>query len=175
MAITGQVPTTVIGTDAFQETPIVEICRAVTKHHYLVTDANDIPGSSRKRSISPRPDGGSGARRRAEERAVDRPRGGADFDPPMQLPGYHPEVRPAASEPDPSDSRGDSRSQEAGVLRRRRRGQSDASAEYTKFAKKVNIPVAMTVMGLGGFPGDDPQSLHMLGMHGNRLLELRGR
>ena len=38
LAITGQVPTHVIGTDAFQETPIVEVCRGITKHHYLVTD-----------------------------------------------------------------------------------------------------------------------------------------
>src|SRR5436190_14117940 len=43
VAITGQVGTTVIGTDAFQETPIVETCRAVTKHHYLATRTEDIP------------------------------------------------------------------------------------------------------------------------------------
>src|SRR3954454_24738407 len=43
LAITGQVGTAVIGTDAFQETPIVEVCRAVTKHHYLVTRTEDIP------------------------------------------------------------------------------------------------------------------------------------
>src|SRR5437773_10061605 len=43
IAITGQVGTSVIGTDAFQETPIVETCRAVTKHHYLVTRTEDIP------------------------------------------------------------------------------------------------------------------------------------
>jgi len=42
IAITGQVPTRVIGTDAFQETPIVEVCRGITKHHYLVTDVNDV-------------------------------------------------------------------------------------------------------------------------------------
>ena len=42
LAITGQVPTAVIGMDAFQETPIVEVCRGITKHHYLVTDVNDI-------------------------------------------------------------------------------------------------------------------------------------
>src|SRR3981081_2929533 len=42
VAITGQVPTHVIGTDAFQETPMVEVCRAITKHHYLVQDARDI-------------------------------------------------------------------------------------------------------------------------------------
>ena len=42
VAITGQVPTHVIGTDAFQETPMVEVCRAITKHHYLVQNARDI-------------------------------------------------------------------------------------------------------------------------------------
>src|SRR5215467_14953938 len=42
IAITGQVGTHVIGTDAFQETPIVEVCRGITKHHYLVTDVNDV-------------------------------------------------------------------------------------------------------------------------------------
>ena len=42
IAITGQVKTAVIGSDAFQETPIVEVCRGITKHHYLVTDVNDL-------------------------------------------------------------------------------------------------------------------------------------
>src|SRR6266576_6246472 len=42
VAITGQVTTPVIGTDAFQETPIIEVCRAITKHHYLVTRAEDL-------------------------------------------------------------------------------------------------------------------------------------
>src|SRR5438270_2385758 len=43
VAITGQVSTPVIGSDAFQETPIVEVCRPITKHHYLVTRAEDLP------------------------------------------------------------------------------------------------------------------------------------
>src|SRR5437763_14381475 len=43
IAITGQVSTPVIGTDAFQETPIIEICRGITKHHYLVTRIEDLP------------------------------------------------------------------------------------------------------------------------------------
>jgi acetolactate synthase I/II/III large subunit len=42
VCLTGQVPTTVMGTDAFQETPIVEVCRGITKHHYLVTDVADL-------------------------------------------------------------------------------------------------------------------------------------
>ncbi|GFH17084.1 acetohydroxyacid synthase 6, partial [Haematococcus lacustris] len=43
VAITGQVPRRFIGTDAFQETPIVEVTRAITKHNYLVMDINDLP------------------------------------------------------------------------------------------------------------------------------------
>src|SRR4051794_2809869 len=42
VAITGQVKSDVIGTDAFQETPIIEVCRAITKHHYLVTRVEDL-------------------------------------------------------------------------------------------------------------------------------------
>ena len=42
IAITAQVPTPVIGSDAFQETPMVEVCRGITKHHYLVTDVKDL-------------------------------------------------------------------------------------------------------------------------------------
>jgi len=43
LCITGQVPTQVIGSDAFQETPMVEVCRGITKHHYLVTKVSDLP------------------------------------------------------------------------------------------------------------------------------------
>ncbi len=167
VAITGQVPTTVIGTDAFQETPIVEICRAVTKHHYLVTDAKDIPRVI-KEAFHIAKTGRPGPV------LVDMPKNvqltvfaeEPDYDPPMELPGYHPEVR----RPHPNQIR-----QILAAIREAKKPvfyigggvvQSDASAEFTKFAKKVGIPVAMTVMGLGGFPGDDPQSLHMLGMHG---------
>ncbi len=57
IAITGQVKTAVIGSDAFQETPIVEVCRGITKHHYLVTDVKDLAAWSARRFISPAPAG----------------------------------------------------------------------------------------------------------------------
>ena len=57
VAITGQVQTSVIGTDAFQETPIVEVCRGITKHHYLVTDAKDIPRIMKEAFLFPPPGG----------------------------------------------------------------------------------------------------------------------
>ncbi len=167
VAITGQVPTTVIGTDAFQETPIVEICRAVTKHHYLVTDAKDIARVVKEAFYIARTG-------RPGPVLIDMPKNvqltvlpeEPDYDPPMDLPGYHPEVR----KPHPNQIR-----QILAAIRQSKKPvfyigggvvQSDASAELVKFAKKTKIPVAMTVMGLGAFPGDDAQSLHMLGMHG---------
>ncbi len=70
LAITGQVGTSVIGTDAFQETPIVEVCRSVTKHHYLVTDVNDIARVMRE-ALSHCDHGP--ARSRADRPAEERP------------------------------------------------------------------------------------------------------
>jgi len=92
--------------------------------------------------------------------------GEIDFDPPMHLPGYHPERRIVADE---------QINQVLAALRRSKKPilyvgggviNSGASEELTKFAKAANIPVTTTVMGLGAFPGDDPQCLDMLGMHG---------
>ena len=168
VAITGQVSTSVIGTDAFQETPIVEICRAVTKHHYLVTDIVDLPQVVKEAFYVAR----SG---RPGPVLVDIPKNvqlatldeAPDFDPPMNLPGYHPEVRSVQ----PEQIR-----QMVAAIRFAKRPiiyvgggciHSGASEELTKFALKAQIPVAMTLMGLGAFPGDHELSLDMLGMHGS--------
>ncbi|WP_437201491.1 biosynthetic-type acetolactate synthase large subunit [Planctomicrobium sp. SH664] len=179
IAVTGQVSQKVIGSDAFQETPIVEVCRAVTKHHYLITAADpDDPDSVQEalRSI-PRivkeayfvaKTGRPGPvlidfPKNIQLATTDQP---IDFDPPMYLPGYHPERRKVADE---------QIRQVIAAIRRSKRPilyvgggciTAHASEEVTKFAHASNIPVTMTAMGLGAFPGDDPQSLHMLGMHG---------
>src|SRR5947199_6163627 len=91
VAITGQVGTPVIGSDAFQETPIVEICRAVTKHHYLVMRTEDIPRVLKEAFHV----AGTG---RPGPVIVDVPKdvqnrevAVADWDPPMNLPGYRPD------------------------------------------------------------------------------------
>src|SRR5438270_561006 len=90
VAITGQVGTAVIGTDAFQETPIVETCRAVTKHHYLVQRTEDIVRTF-KEAFHLASTGRPGPV------IVDIPKDVqlrqvpvADWDPPMNLPGYRP-------------------------------------------------------------------------------------
>jgi acetolactate synthase-1/2/3 large subunit len=91
-----------------------------------------------------------------------------DYDAPMNIPGYRPESRkPAAPE---------QIAQVAAAIRRAKRPviyagggviAADAADELRELARKTGIPVTMTLMGLGAFPGDDPLSLDMLGMHGS--------
>ena len=99
-AITGQVPTAVIGSDAFQETPIVEVCRGITKHHYLVTDVNDVARVVKEAFViaTDRPPG-TGADRRAQGRAAAAIVCARLRDAPLDLPGYNiqrPSRRPKA-------------------------------------------------------------------------------
>src|SRR5438876_2800063 len=97
VAITGQVGTPVIGSDAFQETPIVEVCRAITKHHYLVTRTEDIPRVVKEAFYI----ANSG---RPGPVIVDVPKDVQtnvivpDYDPPMNLPGYNPNRRASRKE-----------------------------------------------------------------------------
>ncbi|MEZ6042612.1 MAG: biosynthetic-type acetolactate synthase large subunit [Planctomycetaceae bacterium] len=168
IAITGQVPQAVIGSDAFQETPIVEVCRAITKHHYMITDIRDVARIVKEAyhiASTGRP-GPVLIDFPKDVQLAEIPLSEVDFDPGFKLPGYHPEVRTAA----PEQIR-----QVIAAIRRSKRPvlyvgggciQSEASEELTKLALRTGIPVAMTVMGLGVFPGTHPQSLHMLGMHG---------
>ncbi|MEM1060841.1 MAG: biosynthetic-type acetolactate synthase large subunit [Planctomycetota bacterium] len=168
VAITGQVPTGVIGSDAFQETPMVEISRAITKHHYMVTRIEDVARVV-KEAYHVASTGRPGPV------LIDFPKDiqlevlstdDVDLDPPMKLPGY----RPVSNGPKPEQVK-----QILASVRRAKRPMlyvgggcvnGGASDELTKFAKATGIPVTMTVMGLGAFPGDDNQSVHMLGMHG---------
>jgi acetolactate synthase-1/2/3 large subunit len=166
IALTGQVGTSVIGTDAFQETPIVEVCRGITKHHYLVTDPGDIARVMREAfhiATTGRPG----------PVLVDLPKNiqvaqvVPDYDAPMNLPGYHPEAR----RPQPEQI-----AQVAAAIRRAKRPviyagggviAGNASDELRELVRKTGIPVTMTLMGLGAFPADHPLCLDMLGMHGS--------
>src|SRR4051794_24089876 len=165
LAITGQVGTSVIGTDAFQETPIVETCRAVTKHHYLVTKTEDIPRVV-KEAFHIATTGRPGPV------LIDLPKdvqlrqlAVQDWDPPMNLPGYRPyryasvdELRPVVdlirASKRPIIYAG------GGVIH------SGAADELRTFAEQTGIPVALTLHGLGGFPSEHFLCLQMLGMHG---------
>lgn len=166
LAITGQVKSAAIGSDAFQETPIVEVCRGITKHHYLVTDINDLARVMREAfhiAVSGRP----GPVLIDVPKDVQQAMTVADYDAPLDLPGYHVEDRRARPE---------QIAQVAAAIKRARRPviyagggvvAGEASAELRALVRKTGIPVTMTLMGLGCFPNDDLRSLDMLGMHGS--------
>jgi acetolactate synthase-1/2/3 large subunit len=165
LAITGQVGTPVIGTDAFQETPIVEVCRAVTKHHYLILRTEDIVRVF-KEAFHVASTGRPGPV------IVDVPKDVqtneivvSDWDPPMNLPGYRPDRR--ATRPELQKVLELVRKSErpiiysgGGII------SSDAAPHLKAFADRTGIPVAQTLLGLGGFPSEHFLCLQMLGMHG---------
>ncbi len=166
IAITGQVGTSVIGTDAFQETPIVEVCRSITKHHYLVTDAKDIARVMRE-AFHIATTGRQGPVLIDLPKNIQVSQVEPDYDAPLRLPGY----RPEAPQPRPEQI-----AQVAAAIKRSKRPviyagggviSGDASDELREFVRKTGIPVTMTLMGLGAFPADDPRCLDMLGMHGS--------
>lgn len=167
VAVTGQVPQSVIGSDAFQETPMIEVCRSITKHQYLVTDVRDVARIVKEAFYIARTG-------RPGPVLIDFPKDvqlatlsePPDFDPPMYLPGYHPEKYHVASQ---------QIKQIIAAIRRSKRPvlyvgggiiNGNAAEELRKFVERTRIPVATTVMGLGAIPGDHPLCLHMLGMHG---------
>jgi acetolactate synthase I/II/III large subunit len=165
VAITGQVPTHVIGTDAFQETPMVEVCRAITKHHYLVQNAKDIARVV-KEAFHIASTGRPGPvlidmPKDVQNTLVPNP----DYDVAMDLPGYRLPPPPSAEQ---------LRDVVAAIQASRRPiiycgggvVAADAHLELREFATKAGIPVAMTLQGLGAFPSDHYLSLGMLGMHG---------
>ena len=168
IAITGQVPQSVIGSDAFQETPMVEVSRAITKHHYMITRIEDVARIVKEAfyiANTGRP-GPILIDFPKDVQIAELRRDEVDYDPPFELPGYSPEIRTIAPE---------QIKQVLAAVKRARKPilyvgggciTSEASEELCKFALRTKIPVTNTVMGLGAFPGDHPQSLHMLGMHG---------
>ncbi len=166
IAITGQVGTRVIGSDAFQETPIVEVCRGITKHHYLVTDVNDIPRVV-KEAFHIATTGRPGPVLIDMPKDIQMSMTTPNYDVPMNLPGYRTEARQAKPE---------QIAQIAAAIKLAKRPViyagggviiSEASDELRKLIKKTGIPVALTVMGLGAYPNGEPLCLDMLGMHGS--------
>jgi acetolactate synthase-1/2/3 large subunit len=164
VVLTGQVPTHLIGNDAFQEVDIVGITRPCTKHNYLVKDVAELAAVLKEafrlsRSGRPGPV------------LVDIPKNvttaRTDFAPPPDAP---PRPYAPTAEPNPKQIRTVAR-----LLDEARRPLifagggvilSGASDELTRLARRTQTPVTTSLMGLGGFPGDDPLFLGMLGMHG---------
>ncbi len=164
IAITGQVGTPVLGSDAFQETPIIEVCRAITKHHYLVTRTEDLPRVF-KEAFHIANTGRPGPVIIDVPKDVQNHKIVPDYDPPMNLPGYKPYRRARKQELE----------QVLEMLRQSKKPiiyagggiiHSGAAPYLKTFAERCGIPVALTLHGLGGFPSEHPLCLQMLGMHG---------
>ncbi|MGD2278929.1 MAG: biosynthetic-type acetolactate synthase large subunit [Candidatus Omnitrophota bacterium] len=164
VAITGQVRCTLIGNDAFQEADMVGITRPITKHNYLVKDVKDLARTVKEafhiaRTGRPGPV--------VIDLPVDVQLHEAEFKYPrtVDIRGYKPTYKGHIGQIK-RIAKAIEKSKKpllyvgGGVII------SEASKELTKLARKINVPVTTTMMGLGAFPGDDPLSLGMLGMHG---------
>ncbi len=168
VVITGQVPTTAIGTDAFQECPITGVTMDITKHNWLITDAQDIPRAVAEAfhvATTGRPG----------PVLVDVPKdvSNAQMDwywpesvDDLDLPGYHP--------PSTGDRADIERA--AGLILGAARPviyagggilKAHASDALRDLAERTGIPVVTTLMARGAFPDSHPLCLGMPGMHGN--------
>jgi len=164
VVFTGQVPTHLIGNDAFQEADVVGITRPCTKHNYLVKDVADLSRIVKEAFYIARTG-------RPGPVLVDLPKDVMNATIKFQYPeavslqGYKPVYKGHAGQikklvdlvlksKQPVIYAG------GGVIH------SNASEELRKFAHLTRIPVTTTLMGLGAFSSDDPLSLGMLGMHG---------
>jgi acetolactate synthase-1/2/3 large subunit len=164
IAITGQVSTKVLGNDAFQETPMVEICRGITKHHYLLTRVEDVARVV-KEAFHIATTGRPGPVLIDICKDVQVNSTVPDWDGPMDLPGYRPFRKPTRAELEPI----------VAAIRASKRPfiyagggvtHAGAAAELRELAELTGIPVGLTVHGLGNFPADHYLCLQMLGMHG---------
>ncbi len=168
VAITGQVPTSLLGNDAFQESDITGITLPVTKHNYLVKRTEDlgrvlreafyIAGTGRKGPVL------VDIPKDVSMRSIEYEFPGPE---PVTLRGYQPTIRGHAKQIDKALEMILEAEQPViyaggGVI------SSDAAGELVQLAETLMIPVTTTLMGLGAVPCDHPLNLGMLGMHGTR-------
>ena len=164
VVLTGQVPTQLIGNDAFQEVDIVGITRPCTKHNYLVPSAEAFPRIIKEAFYLAR----SG---RPGPVLVDIPKDVTktviDYQPIKEVrmksynPTYEPNMKQLKKVVDLINA-----SQRPVIFAGGGAILSGAAAELTQFARTTRIPVTTSLMGLGTFPGTDPLWLGMIGMHG---------
>jgi acetolactate synthase I/II/III large subunit len=165
VCITGQVNSNMIGYDAFQETDITGITLPITKHNYLVTDVRDLGHILREAFYIAR----SG---RPGPVLIDIPKDiqqatiDWEYDPsPIHLRGYRPDKQPLPADIEKALNLIQS-SKRPVILAGRGVLLSGAMAELYEFAERTQTPVAVTLLGIGGFPAGHPLNMGMMGMHG---------
>ena len=166
VVISGQVPSDLIGTDAFQETDMVGISRPVVKHSFMVRDASEIPAVVKKAfhiATTGRPG----------PVVIDVPKDTTDPSVTYEY-AYPSEVNLRSYKPAFEGDRTQVNRAVQALLSAKRPVfyvgggviQADAETPLRELVKASRGPVASTLMGLGAYPGSDEQSLGMLGMHG---------
>jgi len=165
VCITGQVGTSVLGTDAFQETDTTGITLPITKHNYLVTDVADLAATIRNafeiaQSGRPGPV--------LIDLPVDVQRGATEFVPPETGSTEASRPLPVADEASLKQAAAlIDRAHRPVILAGRGVHLSGAVDELAAFANKTQTPVAVTLLGKGAFSPDHPLYLGMMGMHGH--------
>ena len=162
VAVTGNVATSLIGTDAFQEADVYGITGPVTKHNYLVKNVDDIPRVVAE-AFHIAATGRPGPVLIDLPKEVQQAEFHGSFDVEIDLPGYRPTVTGHAKQVRKAAEA--IRAAERPVMMVGGGGQA-ASDEVMAFARKTGIPVITTLMGIGAYPAGDPQALGMPGMHG---------
>ncbi len=162
VAVTGNVASSLIGTDAFQEADVYGITGPVTKHNYLIKNVEDIPRVVAE-AFHIAATGRPGPVLIDVPKDIQQAEFRGSFEVEIDLPGYRPtvvgharQVRKAAEA---------IRAAERPVMMVGGGGQV-ASEEVLAFARKTGIPVITTLMGIGAFPAGERQALGMPGMHG---------
>jgi len=165
VAITGQVPRSAIGTDAFQEADIRGITMPITKHNYLVTNPDEIPRAIAEAfylASSGRPGPV------LVDVSKDALQAMTTFEWPtdISLPGYHPVTKPHSKQVREAarlilESSRPVLYVGGGVIR------ADASAQLRELAELTGLPVVTTLMARGAFPDSHPLHMGMPGMHGS--------
>ena len=165
LCITGQVGSALIGTDAFQETDVTGVTLPITKHNYLVTDVDDVAPAIHEalyvaRSGRPGPVLVDITKDAQQAFTEQRPRLGK-----VDLPGYRPEPKPPESE----------LRRAAELINRASRPVilaghgiliSGAMGQVRELAERAQIPIAMTLLGIGAIPANHSLNMGMMGMHG---------
>ncbi|UUY10457.1 acetolactate synthase 3 large subunit [Pseudomonas sp. J452] len=172
VVISGQVPSTVVGTDAFQETDMVGISRPIVKHSFIIKHPSEIPEVIKKAFYLAQ----SG---RPGPVVVDIPKDMGDPSQKFEY-SYPKKVKLRSYSPATRGHSGQIRKAAEMLLAAKRPVMysgggvvmGGASEPLTELARMLNIPVTNTLMGLGAFPGNDRQFVGMLGMHGSYTANL---
>ena len=165
VAFTGQVPTSLLGRDGFQEADVQGVSLPVTKHNYLITDISELPSAIKEafyiaRTGRPGPV--------LIDICKDVLQASMEFEYPesVNLPGYNPNLNAPSSESVARAARLLNEAKQPLIVAGQGVSIAKAEKELRQLAEKANIPVATSLLGIGTFPTTHPLSISWGGMHG---------